>query len=256
MRSFTSSVHHWLPTGGSLHEREWRSRHRALLILLWLHVPFLVAYQAIRPESDHSHGGLQVGLSEVSLVVLLTLLATYGTTNGWPRRVTSTLVAAGLLSCSATLVSFAHGLTEAHFHFFVVMGLLVLYEDWVPLLLALTYVLIHHGVLGTLVPDSVFYRTSAQARPWQWAGLHALFILGAVIAGIINWRMNETAREEAAAAERRARKSELRFEQAFDDAPIGISLLGQDGDIIDANRAFCEMFDFDKAALLGTRFWT
>ena len=138
-------------------------------MLLWLHVPFLVGYQAIRPHGGHSDIVSRVGLSEVTLVVLLTLLATFGTTNGWPRRVTSTLVASGLLSCSAALVHFAHGLTEAHFHFFVVMGLLILYEDWVPLLLALVYVLVHHGLLGTLVPQSVFYRSAAQARPWQWA---------------------------------------------------------------------------------------
>ena len=38
------------------------------------------------------------------------------------------------------------GLTEAHFHFFVIIVVLTLYEDWVPFSVALAFVVIHHAI--------------------------------------------------------------------------------------------------------------
>ena len=96
-----------------------------------------------------------------------------------------------LLAASMLLVYLMHGLTEAHFHFFVMVGLVSLYQDWVPFGVALVVVLIHHGVLGTLFPHSVFGHSAAHHNPWAWAGVHGAFVLAASLAHLAAWRLNE-----------------------------------------------------------------
>ena len=59
------------------------------------------------------------------------------------------------MTCSALLVHIWGGTIEAHFHFFVVMSLLMLFQDWVPFLVAIGYVVVHHGLVGALAPESV-----------------------------------------------------------------------------------------------------
>ena len=53
-----------------------------------------------------------------------------------PRRLSTVVAALGLMVSAAGAVSMAQGATEAHFLFFVLIPLLVLYEDWVPFLVA------------------------------------------------------------------------------------------------------------------------
>ena len=79
----------------------------------------------------------------------------------------------GLLAASATLIDISGGLIEMHFMFFVVIVVLTLYEDWLPFLLAVAFVLIHHGIMGTLDPRAVFADQREWRNPWAWATLHA-----------------------------------------------------------------------------------
>jgi PAS domain S-box-containing protein/diguanylate cyclase (GGDEF)-like protein len=95
-------------------------------------------------------------------------------------------------------VHLAHGAIEAHFHFFVVVAVLVLYEDWLPYGAALAYVLLHHGLMGGLAPASVFAHAEGVEHPWRWAAIHSAFIGAVSVAGIIGWRSNEKARREVA----------------------------------------------------------
>src|SRR5712691_11452750 len=48
----------------------------------------------------------------------------------------------GLIASSAILVHLSGGYIELHFHFFVMVGLLALYQEWVPFLLAIAFVLL------------------------------------------------------------------------------------------------------------------
>src|SRR6266511_229540 len=54
------------------------------------------------------------------------------------------------------LVHLTGGRTEMHFHFFVVLVLIALYQDWRPFLLALAYVVVHHGTLSVIDPRAVY----------------------------------------------------------------------------------------------------
>jgi hypothetical protein len=104
------------------------------------------------------------------------------------------------VTSSAVLVHFSGGTIEAHFHFFVVVILLTLYEDWIPFLIAFGYVVVHHGLAGSLAPQSVYNHPDAIADPWKWALIHGAFVSAAGLGAIIAWRLNENARARALAA--------------------------------------------------------
>src|SRR6201999_39920 len=155
-------------------------------------------------------------------------------------------VTLSLLTSSAMLVYFWDGKIEAHFHFFVMVALLATYEEWFPYLLAFVYVLVHHGAIGALDSVSVFNTHDAQQHPWRWAAVHALFISALGIVNIVSWRMNEDAREES-------RDSDQRFRSAFEDAPIGMAIVGMDGNIQRVNDRLCADTGVAAAELIGRR---
>ena len=121
----------------------------------------------------------------------------------------------GLLSASAIFVHLSGGVIEAHFHFFVMVTLITMYQLWAPFLVSIAYVVLHHGVMGTLDPQSVYNHPAAIASPFKWAAIHGIFILGATIAGLIVWKRNEAllleerARQEAEAERRRKQALEM-----------------------------------------------
>ena len=73
------------------------------------------------------------------------------------------------------------------------VGLMALYQDWIPFLLAIGYVVVHHGVVGVVEAKSVFNHPAAWAHPWRWAALHGAFILAMSVVSLIAWRLNEIA---------------------------------------------------------------
>ena len=178
------SLKHWLPKGQLLPEHVLRRRHRSICIVLWLQIPALFAFGML--VGDHS---LTHVLFDCSLIALLGLGASLER-----FRLRARIIAAsfGLMTCSAVLVDLWNGITEAHFHFFVMIGVLTLYQDWTPFLIAIGFVVIHHGVGGMLDPRAVFGdNPSAIKRPWEWAGIHGFFVLAASVAHIVAWRTNE-----------------------------------------------------------------
>jgi GAF domain-containing protein len=95
------------------------------------------------------------------------------------------------------LVHLSGGYIEMHFHFFVVVIIIALYQEWLPFLLPIGYVVLHHGLIGTLIPTHVYNHPAAWAHPWQWAAIHGLFIIVASLASLVTWRNNEAARTQA-----------------------------------------------------------
>jgi two-component system cell cycle sensor histidine kinase/response regulator CckA len=90
-----------------------------------------------------------------------------------------------------------------HFHFFVMVPLMALYQDWVPFLAAIAYVVLHHGTVGVLDASQVYNHAAAWASPWRWAAIHGVFVLGASVVSCIAWRLNELAAADAAASAQR-----------------------------------------------------
>ena len=89
------------------------------------------------------------------------------------------------------LVHLSGGVVEAHFHFFVMIGVLTLYQDWMAFLIAIGYVVAHHGIVGVIAPEQVYNHADAIAHPWRWAMIHGGFVLAASAAHVVAWRTNE-----------------------------------------------------------------
>jgi GGDEF domain-containing protein len=122
---------------------------------------------------------------------IIAIFASLGSTDRRRRKFVSAMTALGLVTCSAVLVDLSGGVTEMHFHFFENVGILTLYQDWLPFLLAIGFVVLHHTVLGTLDPAAVFSTPQAVAHPFKWALIHGAFVLAAGVTSVIAWRLNE-----------------------------------------------------------------
>jgi diguanylate cyclase (GGDEF)-like protein/PAS domain S-box-containing protein len=183
-----------LPRGSALPEDVWARRHHGILVLLWLHVPVLFGFALAAGESV-LHGVADAGG--------VAALAAAATRLGTRRRLSTVVASVGLLTCSAALVHLNGGIIEMHFHYFVMVGVVTLYQDWRPFLVAIGYVVVQHGGAGALWPESVFNHPAAIEHPWAWAGIHGLFILGMSAVGIVTWRLNETLLDAASDREER-----------------------------------------------------
>src|SRR3954468_5676970 len=229
-----------LPRGRTLPPDVWQRRHRAMVAVVWLHVLGLAIF------------GLARGYPLWHVSVDVFPIATFGAAAMLGRRrmrFRACMVAMGLLSSSAVLVHQTGGSTEALFHFFVMVTLLACYEEWVPYLLAIVFVLVHHALMGAVDPAPVYDHSSAVQEPLKWASIHALFIAGLCVVNVISWRMNEDARREKDIAHDRTIASETRFRSAFEDAPIGIALIDLDGRFSRVNASLCVTTGYSEAEL-------
>ncbi len=177
-----------LPQGGSLPLADWRRRHAGILALLWVNVLAVAAYAATGARSSFVH--------ELDGALAVAVLAALAGSRRLSRTLRTACASLGLLVAAALLIHDSGGLIEWHFYFFVLIIVLTLYEDWMPFLLAVGFVLIHHGVLGTVEPHSVFDRPEEWAHPWTWAAIHAAFVAAAGVAAIATWRLNEDMRAD------------------------------------------------------------
>jgi diguanylate cyclase len=171
-----------MPEGRMLPEHLWTRRHRVIVAALCAHVPGLLAFGLAR-----GYPFFHTLADVFPLIALGALAATRRLSPRWRMVAAST----GLVTCSALLVHMWGGTIEAHFHFFVVIGLLTLYQDWLPFLLSIMYVVVHHGVIGVVESHSVYSNPEAAAHPWRWALIHGGFVLAASATHMTSWRTNE-----------------------------------------------------------------
>jgi diguanylate cyclase (GGDEF)-like protein len=161
----------------------WERRHRALWWVLVAHIPLVTAFALVRGYP------LWHGVAEASPVAAMAVIGRRATLS---RAIRSCAVSAGLISASGALVHLSGGLIEMHFHFFVVVALLTLYQDWLPYLTAIALTVFEHGTAGVLDSHAVYNHTDAVAHPWRWAFIHGGFVLAASAANVSCWRVNET----------------------------------------------------------------
>jgi len=151
--------------------------------LLWVQAVALTAF-ALATGNDGGHS-----VFEGSVVAAMALGAT---STRLSRTLRALIASLGLVTSAAVLTHLSGGYIEMHFHFFVMLGVIALYQSWVPFLGAITYVALHHGIVGVLDPRSVYNHPAAIASPWTWAFIHAGFVLAASVAMIVTWRAHET----------------------------------------------------------------
>lgn len=175
-----------LPHGTAISDSAWRARHHTVVALVLLHAIAIAVFATARGF------GAGHGVMEASPIAALALLSASRRLGRNTRAIAATF---GLILASAIVVHVSGGTIEAHFHFFVVIGVISLYQSWGPFLLAIGFVLVHHGVMGVIDPTAVYNHGAAISSPWRWAGIHAGFVLAASAAQLAAWRFAESARE-------------------------------------------------------------
>ena len=197
-----------------LSETAFAARHRALRIILWLHVPLVAGVAVFSGEGTTGHHRSVPW----ALVVLILLCALIGNMPQ-SQRGRAITVSVGLLLGAYGLVHAGGGLTDLHFHFFVVLALVGLYQDWLPFAVAVSTVAFHHLAVGLVAPDQVFSDPRAQDHPFWWALLHAVFVLAMCAAQVVYWRFAAETQEETERVKAEAAQvAERALRQAADEA--------------------------------------
>jgi len=231
----------YLPMGGSLPEAVWLSRHRFLVGFTWLHaVVISLSGMIFQSRWELSIASLFDNESVLHAFVecwIVFVCAAFASWQRLGRSARATCVGFGLMSSSAIMVHLSGGYIEFHFHFFVMIVFLALYQDWIPFGLAIVFVALHHGVVGILWPEDVYNHAAAIASPWTWAGIHAAFVLSAALGSVIAWRFNETAYAWT--------------RQILDAASNGIFGLDGDGQVTFVNPAACKLLGLTENRVMG-----
>jgi len=205
-----SRLKRYLVGSEPLPESSWRVRHHFVVGLALAHVPVLFALGVIQNGDSVAHSGAEA--------MAIVTMALGGLSRRLGRRGQELLGTLALLTCSAVLVHVTGGSTEAHFHFFVVLPVVSLYQSWPAFLMALGYVLVHHGLLGQISPEAVYNHPAAIASPWRWAAIHAFFVSAASAVFVVMWRHNAMARNEARDLYRRLYEGERAIVQQLETA--------------------------------------
>ena len=160
---------------------------------------------------------------------------------------TRIVVATAQMLMSALLIGLTGGRIETHFHVFGSLVLLSFYRDWRVLVPATIVVALDHFVRGIYWPYSVYGVLTAS--PWRsiehagWVLFEDVFLVISCLRNIDE--MRAVARRTAAleASERAAR---LIFEQA----PLGMAVIGLDDRFTQANTTLCEMLEYPEEELV------
>jgi len=171
----------YLPRGNLLDDTAWQKRHQLVLWVLGLHLPALFVFAL---WLQHSLLTTLVGLIPLVGCMLLGIWTPQ-------RRVASFFTSAGLVYCSAALVVFSRGSIEAHFHFFIIIGIIALYQDWVPFLWNIVFTVLSHGIGTAWQAGLIFNHPAAQVNPWIWSLIHGVAVLFACVGVVIFWRTTE-----------------------------------------------------------------
>jgi signal transduction histidine kinase len=176
-----TSLFAYLPRGNTLDDRAWHKRHVFLQGVLLLHLPLLFAFGVYMGRSVM--GTLAVLSVPAACLVLGRLIQ--------QRRTASVLITAGLTYCSAVLVGFSNGSIEAHFHFFIMIGFIALYQDWVPFLWNVVFTVLSHGIGSVWRTNLIFNHPAGQTSPWVWSAIHGAAVLAACCGVVIFWETTE-----------------------------------------------------------------
>ncbi|UQX86894.1 EAL domain-containing protein [Jatrophihabitans telluris] len=171
-----------LPEGRRLPDTVWARRHRWITRFALVQAVAIGIFGLLRHEPTGT---------AVLFVACSGVPAALGAYPHAGRRVRTMSVTVGLMLASAGLVELSGGVTEAHFHFFVMIGVVALYQDWLAFGVCILVVVLHHAVMGHIAPHSVFGNADQWQHPVRWALIHAGFVLAASATHLVAWKANE-----------------------------------------------------------------
>jgi methyl-accepting chemotaxis protein len=190
-----------IPDGSRISEESFELRHRAVILATAALLPFIFAVS--RLTGVESVTGAQLPaiplLHSIAGVGLVVALLGVATISSLPRRVRTSLSSFGFMTTAAVLAYFSGGFIEAHFLYFVGVGVVALYEDWVPFGVAIGYVAGQHSIFGLIEWFTVYNHPAAMENPVVWGGIHAVFVSMLSVAILFHWQSLAKARNEVEA---------------------------------------------------------
>jgi methyl-accepting chemotaxis protein len=168
---------------------------RALLVVLWLHVPLCLVLGMIRG----TEWSLPTGL--VAAMAMAATLSWRATGNELATRLIFAVALMGDVSVITFLFAGHPWQIDTHMYFFAALACLVSYCDYRPILAGTVAVALHHLVLNFILPAAVYPGGADLGR----VVLHAVILL--VEAGVLIWladklsHLFETAARKTAEAE-------------------------------------------------------
>ncbi|MCU1391903.1 MAG: putative signaling protein [Ilumatobacteraceae bacterium] len=172
-----------MPRGRNLTEPLWEKRHRAITILLYVMIVATIPY------------GIAVSMPLIysPAVVLPSIATVVAARKARSRQWRSMYTTLGLFASASMYVYLAGGVTEAHFLYFVLVGVISLYQDWRPFLAGVSLVLFNHVVFGLIMPGAVFEMADSMTIgvTMRMALIHTVFLLASTVASIVAWKASE-----------------------------------------------------------------
>ncbi len=155
-------------------------------------------------------------------------------------------VAVGQTLTSALLISITGGRIETHFHVFGSLVILSFYRDWRVLIPATVVVALDHFVRGVYWPYSVYGVLTAS--PWRsmehagWVIFEDIFLVISCLRSVREMRSIAIRTAEVEA-------SEKRFRTIFEEAPVGMAVVGLDHRFEQVNARLCQMVGYTEQEL-------
>jgi signal transduction histidine kinase len=177
----------YLPRGNTLDSQVWLRRHVFLQWVLLLHLVGLYVFGLWRGYAT----------TEVTAALAAPFACLVAGRLVHHRRLASLLITAGLVYCSAALVGFSGGSIEAHFHFFIMIGFIALYQDWVPFLWNIAFTVASHGIGSVWQTSLIFNHPAGQTSPWTWSAIHGVAVLAACVGVVVFWQNTETEQQKS-----------------------------------------------------------
>jgi methyl-accepting chemotaxis protein len=187
-----------IPDGSRITEESFRRRHRAVLVATAIQVPVLFAlsrFSGTEAVTGATFPGIPMAHSIVG-VGIIALAVSVGAVPMLPRRVRTAVASFGFMTTASVLAYFSGGFIEAHFMYFVGVGVVALYEDWAPFAVAIGYVAFQHSVFGSLGTITVYNHPAAMANPVTWGLIHAVFVSFLAVAVLFHWQSLSAARDK------------------------------------------------------------
>ena len=142
-------------------------------------------------------GGVFGTFGSALLIGLPTLVVTlYFLNTAAQEKVTRHVVAAGVMVYAALHIHQVYGLVEVHFEIFILMAILIIYQDWKVFITALTVIAIHHLGFFFLQKNNVgIYIFDENRVFFSTVLIHAIYATAeACVAGYIAKLMNDESR--------------------------------------------------------------
>ena len=105
---------------------------------------------------------------------------------------------------------------------------------------------------GGVATNRAEYRFRHEDGSWRWVESAGTYLLDDPhVKGVVVQTRDITERKRT---EEALREAEERFRRSFDDAAIGMALVGKDGRFLRTNRSLCNMLGYREVELLGKTF--